>query len=511
MLLTILVPEYIMGRALSERLAAASTLESLKSRFGEEMEIVHAYVMNMGGYFLDYSEVGFTGLDISKIVPTRSSGFSTTAVDYSGVHFSPNHIELSSKKESTERVNKKVTGDKDISIMAKTFEHPSTNCPLTAKTTAEELQVPQDLHQHNVTKLEESPCFQGIPELKSLKSSSTKSHSQSTSPQAASSSMEPTSPGLPVRLSSFQTLNLAHLQHKRWTLTALQILRAKGFGLFESLPEVPPQQLEALSKSDALVTILAILQMAWLMIQLLVRYKQNIESSQLEIVTLAFSACGILTYAILWDRPRGVTTRYRIQASRGAKVDEVLLLATFGPGYLWTWPRLQSTEDIEFNLMPIPNDASHAVDVRNLAKNYEGNKFTRAFVDWGRHYHPAVVSVVIGSILGGTLFGGLHCLAWNFIFPTHIEVTLWRICSVATTLLPILSMYFSLQWLRYNGWAESEHSTAQRLHGLTLLLCFILPYILARSFLLIEAFRSLFYLPTEAFIDTWPGTFLLWN
>ncbi len=54
--------------------------------------MVHAYVMNMGGYFLDCSEVGFTGVDISKILSASSSGLSVTAVDYSGVHFSGNRV-----------------------------------------------------------------------------------------------------------------------------------------------------------------------------------------------------------------------------------------------------------------------------------------------------------------------------------------------------------------------------------------------------------------------------------
>ncbi|KAH9217272.1 hypothetical protein DL95DRAFT_362168 [Leptodontidium sp. 2 PMI_412] len=174
MILTIVAPEYIMGRAISERFAAASSLMTLKSRFGDEMEMVHAYVMNMGGYFLDFSEVGFFG-----------------------------------------------------------------------------------------------------------------------------------------------------------ALTALQLLRAKDFQLFKLLPPVSSQHLESMTNTDFLAKLIAVTQVIWLMIQLLVRHQNGILSSQMEIATLAFAACSIVTYVIHWDRPRGITTRYEIKATKAPKEDQILALATF--------------------------------------------------------------------------------------------------------------------------------------------------------------------------------------
>jgi hypothetical protein len=93
MALTIIMPEYIMGNALSERLAAVSSLMSLRSQFGEEMEMVHAYVMNMGGYYLDFTELQFFGVEVSKINGSGSTGLSSTLVDYSGVHFSGHQVD----------------------------------------------------------------------------------------------------------------------------------------------------------------------------------------------------------------------------------------------------------------------------------------------------------------------------------------------------------------------------------------------------------------------------------
>jgi hypothetical protein len=147
-----------------------------------------------------------------------------------------------------------------------------------------------------------------------------------------------------------------------------------------------------------------------------------------------------------------------------------------------------------------------------LFAGFEDTFFVQMLVDWLHHNHPAIVSVIAGTVLGGSLFGALHFLAWNFRFPTQTELVLWRTSSILTTVLPPLSVYFNLQWSYYNGWVEdSENKTARRLYGTIILVCFIIPYGLARIFLLFEMFWSLFFLPPEAFVDTWPGGFLLWG
>jgi len=42
----------------------------------------------------------------------------------------------------------------------------------------------------------------------------------------------------------------------------------------------------------------------------------------------------------------------------------------------------------------------------------------------------------------GILFGGIHCFGWNFSFPTEVEQKLWRIASLAVTIIPIATFPF---------------------------------------------------------------------
>jgi len=40
--------------------------------------------------------------------------------------------------------------------------------------------------------------------------------------------------------------------------------------------------------------------------------------------------------------------------------------------------------------------------------------------------------------LFGVIFGGLHCICWNFTYPTAFEQHLWRASSLAITVIPLI-------------------------------------------------------------------------
>lgn len=108
--------------------------------------------------------------------------------------------------------------------------------------------------------------------------------------------------------------------------------------------------------------------------------------------------------------------------------------------------------------------------------------------------------VVLTGAFVSTLFGGIHCIAWSFQFPTHSEQILWRISSLAITCGPVLGMMLNRALIivshhRLTPWLESL---------LTLLLvcmyilCLFL-YFAARTILLVLAFISLRVLPPRAY------------
>lgn len=190
-------------------------------------------------------------------------------------------------------------------------------------------------------------------------------------------------------------INSLRMRHKGWALINDPLERTHHYGLFQTLPQVSKILLERLNKGDPLVKTLALIQVTWLIIQLIARKISKLPSSQLEIAAIAFSVYSIVTYLIYWNRPHGVETIWSIKASRLPTQSDMRGIAECGPFCLWTGERGESRVDSDYDLVPLPNDSS--VDVSD-------NK-------------GVGLILAVGAIIGGTVFGGLHCLAWNFHFP----------------------------------------------------------------------------------------------
>lgn len=112
-----------------------------------------------------------------------------------------------------------------------------------------------------------------------------------------------------------------------------------------------------------------------------------------------------------------------------------------------------------------------------------------------------IKSVLGTSSLAGVLFGAVHCLAWNFSFPSHVEQIMWRaaslgvITSCASALLTALCFNFNHDPNRL--WEVLVALLARVGVVLSGLAAFIYP--VARIILLVLGITSLRSLPSSAF------------
>jgi len=169
-------------------------------------------------------------------------------------------------------------------------------------------------------------------------------------------------------------------------------------------PWILVQQAEILdkSKSDALGKFFAVLQTTWFVVQYCERWAARQPRTQLEVDTLAFTALNILVYLFWWDKPKNVREPIDVRGRPSAPT------------------HAHKTEGVEF--WDIMYDT-----MTSLVEKDEN--------DW-------ILATVLPAV--GILFGGIHCLAWDFPFPTVEEKVLWRVSAVCCTAFPFAITAFQI-------------------------------------------------------------------
>jgi hypothetical protein len=104
------------------------------------------------------------------------------------------------------------------------------------------------------------------------------------------------------------------------------------------------------------------------------------------------------------------------------------------------------------------------------------------------------------------MFGAIHIAAWNFAFPTSTERMIWRIASIYCTSPGFLVMIFGmcygvLETCEIFWLSDTLYNTFDRAFQP---ICF--GYVVARLFIIVETFRTLFFLPPSAYIATWASS-----
>jgi len=262
--------------------------------------------------------------------------------------------------------------------------------------------------------------------------------------------------------------NATVLQGNVWFLDSSQLHFARSIGVIKKLPTLSENELDDQNKGDFLVKSLAVLQVSWLIIQLIVRAARHLPSSQLEIVVLACSAFTFISYVLCWNKPQDVRTPRCELAARSATVEEIIKLAAMGPT---TWGGLRSRHWM-------PNNVCH---------------------------HPGAKSFISGAALGSTLFGALHCIAWDFHFPSYVELILWRVASVASMGVPLVgiaggTLIDTIIVRQYRG---AEKFKSLMMVGEQIGIFPLAAYVLARLFIIVEIFRTMGFLPPGVYKSTW--------
>ena len=231
------------------------------------------------------------------------------------------------------------------------------------------------------------------------------------------------------------------------------------------------QELQNQSKSDGFAKTLVLLQTLWFVTQCIARRVENLPTTELEIVTLAYTAIYVGIFIAWWDKPRNVDCPIRVFQGP---------VGTDDAGEI-TWAQYMSNV--------IAGGQDFAVDLHRSKK-------VPMFYSGKPKDNELLITDLI-TLATGVVFGAIHCVAWSFPFLSHTEAFLWRLSSVAITAVPVLLVLaIALGVLMALAGADDFSVTLTVTAFMSL---FGLSYVTARFTTVVLAFINLSSLPPGAF------------
>ncbi|KAJ7206554.1 hypothetical protein GGX14DRAFT_457253 [Mycena pura] len=180
-----------------------------------------------------------------------------------------------------------------------------------------------------------------------------------------------------------------------------------------AIKAVPEEAIEDKSKGDVLSKGIALLQGVWFVTQYVARAAQRLPATELEVATLAFAVLNAFIWVLWWGKPLDVREPIAI----GPGADSV-----FGPKALtrrWTDGFIALVKGDYIDYYPLLSTSVPP--------------FWSMVSDHDHHKIPVITELCVGSV-----FGAIHCAAWNADFPSVYEMWMWRSSAVVVTAIPQL-------------------------------------------------------------------------
>ena len=266
---------------------------------------------------------------------------------------------------------------------------------------------------------------------------------------------------------------------------------------YESFVMPTEEEIKDKGKSDWLAKSLVLLQTSWFVMQCIARAIGHLPVTHLEIVTLAYAAMNFVIYIFWWNKPLNVNRPIRVfRTSEPGTTQHQVISSPTQHSRVWelTWEAIGNGFETIYNF--ITGNRDDNVDLR---------REERVPRFWANSSEDnAIIADII--VLGvGVCFGAIHCISWDFSFPTHTELLMWRVLCAAITAVPI---YITLGFF-WGIWLVSMNP-----EGLGILIKGFFPltggilYIIARAVTLVLAFTSLRDLPPGAYETVHWTTFI---
>ena len=246
-------------------------------------------------------------------------------------------------------------------------------------------------------------------------------------------------------------------------------------------PDITQREIRDRSKGDVLSKSLVILQTGWFVVQCMARGVEHLPITELELVTVAFATLNFVTYLFWWNKPLNVERPFRVllkkpmadrQTGHGERREDI-------------------TDWVVWILSVVTGDEDDAVDLtmeERVPTFYAGVLSNRQRI-----------LAAFGAAIIAMIFGGIHCIAWSFTFPTLVERLLWRVSSIAITGVPFFYVALFVLFSIFDHFRVDPSEQMREIIFISMFPSTLLFYVVARLMLLAQAFVTLRSLPSGVF------------
>lgn len=234
------------------------------------------------------------------------------------------------------------------------------------------------------------------------------------------------------------------------------------------------------SKSDSAAKLLALIQVTWFSAQCILRISYHLPLSQLESMTLGYIPLFIVTYFFWWNKPKDIRSPSLVVLP-GMSLEQFHFFQSLAvsnkfenegmkeqTSYWSIWyltPRVfekveadRLVQEAQTKALKRPDQnpiteqphepTINGSEIRDLEDPHESRKDIVV-----SHWDPDLYRSRIWPLacLFGISFGALHLVSWNTMFPSIVELWLWRVSAFVSIVSMLIFMHFEKVVLRWDG------------------------------------------------------------
>ena len=206
---------------------------------------------------------------------------------------------------------------------------------------------------------------------------------------------------------------------------------------FDGLKILQEEDINDKSKQDWLAKGFVLAQTIWFVTQCIARRVLHLALTELELTACAYAVLSAVTYGFWWKKPFNI--------GRPNQAIREPLEPPEPPG---EWK--DKLDDFRKLLIGVAYDEI----------NFERRSRVPTFYS-GRLSPYRSLGVFIAEVVCAVIFGGIHLIAWNFIFPSHVEQIMWRVSATIVATIPIMWVFAALLAARPLAAAAAVEAAAE--------------------------------------------------